>query len=133
MPELCKAYTPGKADQDLNARITRLEQIVEMALPQFCVPDASSSYSVDRNSSTGPARHRTSSSGEDDSNSQNEEQDTRGGIFQSGNWYGASASGSVVPASVIEQVTCYSRLLKMLIVNRGDRLSTPVYRLPVER
>ncbi|KAF9567328.1 hypothetical protein CPC08DRAFT_703234 [Agrocybe pediades] len=102
VPELCKAYTPGKADQDLNARITRLEQIVEMALPQFCVPDPSSSFTSERNPAT--TRHRTASSGEDDSNSQNEEQDPSGGIFQSGNWYGASASGSVVPASVIEQI-----------------------------
>lgn len=33
-----------------------------------------------------------------------DEQDPSGGTFQSGKWYGNSASGSVAPASVLEQV-----------------------------
>ncbi|PPQ94026.1 hypothetical protein CVT25_009874 [Psilocybe cyanescens] len=102
VPELCKAYTPGKADQDLNARISRLEHIIEVALPQYCSPGTPSSYAMDQNSFTG--RHRTPSNGEDDARSQTEEQDPSGGIFQSGKWYGNSASGSVAPASVIDQI-----------------------------
>ncbi|KDR83690.1 hypothetical protein GALMADRAFT_236024 [Galerina marginata CBS 339.88] len=101
VPELCKAYTPGKADQDLNARISRLEHIIEMALPQFCTPETPNSYTMEHNSASG--RHRTPSNGEDD-RSQTEEQDPSSGIFQSGKWYGASASGSIAPASVIEQI-----------------------------
>lgn len=102
VPELCKAYTPGKADQDLNARISRLEHIIEMALPQFCSPGTPVSYALDQSSLA--ARHSTPSNGEDDTRSQTEEQDPSNGIFQSGKWYGTSASGSVAPASVIEQV-----------------------------
>ncbi|CAA7259812.1 unnamed protein product [Cyclocybe aegerita] len=105
VPELCKAYTPGKADQDLNARLSRLEHIIEMALPQFCTPGSTAGtpapYSSEHISNT---RHRTPSNGDDDTRSQTEEQDPSGGIFQSGKWYGNSASGSVAPASVIEQI-----------------------------
>ncbi|KAH9482704.1 putative transcriptional regulatory protein C1F7.11c [Psilocybe cubensis] len=102
VPDLCKAYTPGKADQDLNARISRLEQIIEVALPQYCSPGTPGSYVLDQNSFNG--RHRTPSNGEDDTRSHSEEQDPSGGIFQSGRWYGNSASGSVAPASVIDQI-----------------------------
>ncbi|KAJ7638866.1 fungal-specific transcription factor domain-containing protein [Roridomyces roridus] len=84
VPELCKPYMPGKTDQDVNVRLARLEHIVEMALPQFCPP-----------SSPGPHRLQ-----EEDA----DEQDPRGGSFQSGKWYGNSASGSVAPASVLEQL-----------------------------
>lgn len=108
VPELCKAYTPGKADQDLNARILRLEHIVEMALPQFCSPSGTPlAYPIDQSSMH--ARQRTPSNGEDDTRSQTEEQDPSNGIFQSGKWYGTSASGSVAPASVIEQVCVRTR------------------------
>lgn len=100
---MCKAYTPGKADQDLHARISRLEQIVEQALPQFCTPGTPSTYPNEQYQSN--TRHRTPSNGDDDSRSQTDEQDLSGGIFQSGKWYGTSASGSVAPASVIEQVS----------------------------
>lgn len=41
---------------------------------------------------------------DDDNRSQTEEQDPSGGTFQSGKWYGNSASGSIAPASVLEQV-----------------------------
>ncbi|KAF8913948.1 fungal-specific transcription factor domain-containing protein [Gymnopilus junonius] len=103
VPELCKAYTPGKADQDLNARISRLEHIIEMALPQFCSPSGTPlSYGLDQSSSS--ARQITPSNGEDDTRSQTEEQDPSNGIFQSGKWFGSSASGSVAPASVIELI-----------------------------
>ncbi|KIJ56788.1 hypothetical protein M422DRAFT_150057 [Sphaerobolus stellatus SS14] len=35
IPELCKPYTPGKSEIDLHVRVARLEQIIEMALPQY--------------------------------------------------------------------------------------------------
>lgn len=102
VPELCKAYTPGKADQDLSVRLSRIEQIIEMALPQFCAPGTPNSSSLDANMSY--ERQRSISVTEDDTRSQTEEQDPSGGTFQSGKWYGNSASGSVAPASVLEQV-----------------------------
>ncbi|KAG6837432.1 hypothetical protein H0H93_009526 [Arthromyces matolae] len=92
VPDLCKAYTPGKADQDLNARLSRLEHIIEMALPQYCSPG-------------GPSLQRRSVSDlDDDSPSQTEDQDPNGGSFQSGKWYGKSALGSVAPRSVLDQL-----------------------------
>ncbi|GLB33863.1 putative fungal specific transcription factor [Lyophyllum shimeji] len=97
VPELCKAYTPGKADQDLSVRLSRLEHIIEMALPQFCTPGTPHSSGNASNS-----RRRSMSVGEDESPSQTEDQDPSGGTFQSGKWYGTSASTSVAPASVLE-------------------------------
>ncbi|KAF8897583.1 fungal-specific transcription factor domain-containing protein [Infundibulicybe gibba] len=102
VPELCKAYTPGKADHDLGARIARLEHIIETALPQFCTPGTPGSSIMDVFTSN--ERPRSSSILEEDAHSQNEEQDPSGGTFQSGKWYGNSASGSVAPASVLEQL-----------------------------
>jgi hypothetical protein len=101
VPELCKAYTPGKNDQDFNFRLSRLEHIIETALPQFCTSESSRS-SLEAVISNG--RQRSISPGDDDTRSQTEEQDPSGGTFQSGKWYGNSASGSVAPAPVIEQV-----------------------------
>lgn len=98
VPELCKAYTPGKADHDLSARIARLEQIIEAALPQFCLGSTAHSGSDDLQ------RPRSSSVGDDDNHSQPDDQDPSGGTFQSGKWYGNSASGSVAPGTVLEQV-----------------------------
>ncbi|KAG8902432.1 hypothetical protein FRB99_004495, partial [Tulasnella sp. 403] len=34
VPELCKNYQPGKTE-DFNARLSRLEQIIDMAFPQY--------------------------------------------------------------------------------------------------
>ncbi|EAU84829.2 nuclear protein [Coprinopsis cinerea okayama7 len=107
VPELCKAYTPGKADQDLSARISRLEQIIEVALPQYWNPTAhartsSTPAAVENNSFR--ERRRSPSVPDDDTRSQTEEQDPSGGTLQSGKWYGNSASGSVAPAYVIEQL-----------------------------
>ena len=99
MPELCKAYTPGKTDQDLSVRLARLEHIIELALPQYFHGSASPPpVSSDRH-------NRANSEGPDEDNrSITDEQDPSGGTFQSGKWYGNSASGSVAPASVLEQV-----------------------------
>ena len=99
VPDLCKAYTPGKIDQDLSVRVSRLEHIIEQAFPQLSSPETPSLYSHDANMIVG---HRSPSNGEDDNRSQTEE--PIGGVFQSGKWYGNGALGSVAPASVIEQV-----------------------------
>ncbi|KAH7926754.1 hypothetical protein BV22DRAFT_1086232 [Leucogyrophana mollusca] len=99
VPELCKAYTPGKTDQDLSVRLARLEHIIELALPQYF-------NSGSRSSVSGGDRQRSGSEGpdEEDNRSMTDEQDPSGGTFQSGKWYGNSASGSVAPASVLEQL-----------------------------
>ncbi|KAJ7682751.1 fungal-specific transcription factor domain-containing protein [Mycena polygramma] len=94
VPELCKAYMPGKSDQDVSVRLARLEHIVEMALPQFCPPGTPGPG--------GSADHRHAQ--DDDARSLPDEQDPRNGTFQSGKWYGNSASGSIAPGSVLEQV-----------------------------
>ena len=98
IPELCKAYTPGKTDQDATVRLARLEHVVRIALPQFA-------HHLLDSGSISEGHMRTGSPGlDDDAHSQNEEQDPHGGTFQSGKWYGNSASGSVTTASVLEQV-----------------------------
>lgn len=105
VPELCKAYTPGKADHDLSARIARLEQIIEAALPQLWSGTAINDLGAT------VQRPRSPSVVEDDSRSQPDEQDPSGGTFQSGKWYGNSASGSVAPASVLEQLQHVTNLV----------------------
>jgi hypothetical protein len=99
VPELCKAYTPGKTDQDISVRLARLEHIIELALPQyFHSPDSPSVAPSDR-------LNRACSEGPDEDNrSITDELGPSGGTFQSGKWYGNSASGSVAPASVLEQL-----------------------------
>lgn len=84
----------------MNVRLSRIEQVLEMALPQF--------FSADPLGAENQNNHnRSVSMGlDDDTHSQNEEQDPSGGTFQSGKWYGNSASGSVATASVLEQVSC---------------------------
>jgi hypothetical protein len=110
VPELCKAYTPGKADQDLSARLARLEQIIEVALPQYWNGNVSTTPNAMGSSSTPESsllrdRQRSPSILDDDNRSQGEDQDPSGGRIQSGKWYGNSASGSVAPGSVLEQVS----------------------------
>ncbi|KAH0840133.1 hypothetical protein J3R83DRAFT_1110 [Lanmaoa asiatica] len=99
VPDLCKAYTPGKADQDISVRLARLEHIIELALPQYfhgsTSPSAAPSDQHNPASSEGP---------DEDNRSMTDEQDPSGGTFQGGRWYGNSASGSVAPASVLEQL-----------------------------
>ncbi|KAK2466252.1 hypothetical protein APHAL10511_001894 [Amanita phalloides] len=101
VPDLCKPYTPGKADQDMNVRITRLEHIVQAALPHYWSSNSSMALqaaAADRKSSP--------SIGDDDNGSITEDHDPMGGTFQSGKWYGNSVSGSVAPGSVLEQLKC---------------------------
>jgi len=48
-------------------------------------------------------------------NSQADDEDPSGGTFQSGKWYGNSASGSVAGASVLEQVYLVKSLNQLSI------------------
>ncbi|KAA1466416.1 hypothetical protein DENSPDRAFT_831235 [Dentipellis sp. KUC8613] len=109
VPELCKAYTPGKPDQDIHLRLARLEHIIEVALPQF-VSGPLSGLSRGSHQSTSPGP-------EGGSHSQADEEDLGAGTFQSGKWYGSSASGSVAPAHVLEQ-------LQHVVTGNGDSAST---------
>ncbi|CAK5275627.1 unnamed protein product [Mycena citricolor] len=94
VPELCKPYMPGKSDQDVSARLARVERILEIALPQFSDGHSYRSASIE----AGHIHH------DEDSGSLPDDQDPRGGTFQSGKWYGNSASGSIAPGSVLEQL-----------------------------
>ncbi|KAF8195834.1 fungal-specific transcription factor domain-containing protein [Mycena galopus ATCC 62051] len=94
VPELCKAYMPGKSDQDVSVRLARLEHIIEMALPQFVPPGTPGDASA--------SAHRPML--DDETRSLPDEQDPRNGTFQSGRWYGNSASGSIAPGTVLEQL-----------------------------
>ncbi|KAI0349425.1 hypothetical protein OH77DRAFT_1415061 [Trametes cingulata] len=100
VPELCKSYTPGKTDQDIHVRLARLEHIIETALPQYwshgnATPNSDASGPHDRRRSMSPV--------EDGNRSQAEDEDPSGGIFESGRWYGKSASGLVAAPAVLEQ------------------------------
>lgn len=102
VPELCKSYTPGKADQDIHIRLARLEQIVEAALPQYW----SHGHGTPPSDGGGSQDKRRSMSPIDDGNrSQPEDEDPSGGMFESGRWYGKSASGLVAAPAVLEQVS----------------------------
>ncbi|KAH9049062.1 fungal-specific transcription factor domain-containing protein [Lactarius hengduanensis] len=101
VPELCKAYTPGKPDQDIHLRLARLEHIIEVALPEFA--SGSGPTSKDR----WPREHARSlspSGADTGTHSQAEDDDIGSGTFQSGRWYGTSASGSIAPSSVLQQL-----------------------------
>ena len=88
-------------------RLTRLEQIIELALPQYAHshPGTPSPPYFDQ-AVSGAQRRSLSISPDDDNHSHTEDQDPGGGggTFESGRWYGDSVSGSVAPGSVIEQV-----------------------------
>ncbi|EIW61968.1 uncharacterized protein TRAVEDRAFT_117517 [Trametes versicolor FP-101664 SS1] len=101
VPELCKSYTPGKTDQDIHVRLARLEHIVETALPHYWsrgddTPNSDGSGHNDRRRSMSPA--------DDGNRSPAEDEDPSGGIFESGRWFGKSASGIVAAPSVLEQL-----------------------------
>ncbi|CCM01598.1 uncharacterized protein FIBRA_03658 [Fibroporia radiculosa] len=106
VPELCKAYTPGKTDQDIHVRLARLEHIVENALPHYWHQDHSSgSPEV-----IGDRRRSPSPSADDGNRSQAEDEDPCGGMFESGRWFGNSASGSVAAPVVLEQLQHVDKL-----------------------
>lgn len=102
VPELCKSYTPGKTDQDIHVRLARLEQIVEAALPHYW----SQGNGTPASDGSGPHdRHRSESPADDGNRSPVEDEDPSGGYFESGRWYGKSASGLVTAPAVLEQVS----------------------------
>ena len=118
VPDLCKAYTPGKPDQDIHLRLARLEHIIEIALPQFASGSGFSSkdgWSRERIRSLSP-------SADTGAHSQADEDDFGGGTFQSGKWYGTSASGSIAPGSVLQQV---GSLIPPASWYLNDRISAP--------
>ena len=105
MPDLCKAYTPGKSDQDIHARLSRLEHIIEVALPQYANGPVSgpSSPAVDASVHSRIAGSRSLTP--DDDGSQGEDGDIGVGTFdKGGKWFGNSVSGSVAPVTMLEQV-----------------------------
>jgi hypothetical protein len=93
-------------------RLSRLEHIIEMALPQFYTPGTPGSSAT-----IGDHRRSGSAGLEDDMQSHHEEQDPSGGTFQSGKWYGNSASSSLATASVLEQVGLVSNTYAFVIFN----------------
>lgn len=107
MPELCKSYTPGKTDQDIHVRLARLEQIIETALPHYW-----SQGNATPGSESGD-RRRSMSPMDDGNHSQPEDEDPNGGMFESGRWYGKSASGLVAAPAVLEQVRVHWRSCAM--------------------
>jgi hypothetical protein len=92
-------------------RLSRIEHIIEMALPQFCSPGTLGSSTA-----IGDNRRSGSAGLDDDLQSQHEEQDPSGGTFQSGKWYGNSASGSLSTASVLQQVGLMSYMYAFFFV-----------------
>ncbi|OSD04240.1 hypothetical protein PYCCODRAFT_1387107 [Trametes coccinea BRFM310] len=110
VPELCKPYTPGKTDQDIHVRLARLEHIIETALPHYwsqgvATPSSEAGGAHDRRRSMSPA--------EDGRRSPAEDEDPSGDIFESGRWYGKSASGLVAAPAVLEQ-------LEHMVPNQGS-------------
>ncbi|TBU40114.1 hypothetical protein BD309DRAFT_927740 [Dichomitus squalens] len=97
VPELCKPYTPGKTDQDIHVRLARLEQIVETALPHYW-SQGHGSPACDGD------KFRSMSPTDDGNRSPVEDEDPSGGYFESGRWYGKSASGLVAAPAVLEQL-----------------------------
>ncbi|QRV72662.1 Fungal specific transcription factor domain [Ceratobasidium sp. AG-Ba] len=107
VPELCKNYTPGKGEGDLNLRIARLEQIIEMALPHFSSSvSISSSGEITSPQQMHPSYSRSASPSNeaDDNVAVGATLDIAGGTLQAGKWYGASALGSVSVAPILEQL-----------------------------
>ncbi|KAJ8481774.1 hypothetical protein ONZ51_g5768 [Trametes cubensis] len=108
VPELCKSYTPGKTDQDIHVRLARLEHIIETALPQYW----SQGNATPSEAGGFHDRRRSMSPGDDGNRSQAEDEDPSGGIFESGRWYGKSASGLVAAPAVLEE-------LQNMVPNQG--------------
>ncbi|KAH8105858.1 fungal-specific transcription factor domain-containing protein [Cristinia sonorae] len=95
VPELCKAYTPGKTDQDVNLRLSRLEHIVEAALPHYW-------KSAIHEGTEGRRSH--SPSADDDNRSQADDEEMNGGTFESGKWYGNTAFAYIAAPAVLSKL-----------------------------
>ncbi|CAE6470126.1 unnamed protein product [Rhizoctonia solani] len=107
VPELCKNYTPGKGEGDLNLRIARLEQIIEMALPHISASVSITSSGEIVSSQQGrPSYSRSASPSNetDEGTGAGATLESAGGTLQSGKWYGASALGSVSVVPILEQL-----------------------------
>lgn len=92
VPELCKAYSPGKPDQDVHSRLTRIESVLEAAVPQLW---SQSDHHFDP---------RSVSPGMEDDTGIAETNDNMTGVFYKGSWLGSSAVGSIASPIVLEQV-----------------------------
>jgi hypothetical protein len=92
VPELCKAYSPGKPDQDVHSRLARIESVLEAAAPQLWLQ---SDHNFGR---------RSVSPGMEDDTGIAEGNDNMTGVFYRGSWLGSSAVGSIASPIVLEQV-----------------------------
>lgn len=110
VPELCKAYSPGKPDQDVHSRLARIESVLESAVPQLW-SQSDHSFSC-----------RSASPGMEDDPGIPEGNDNMTGVFYRGSWLGSSAVGSIASPIVLEQVgSALSAYFSVLI---GFRLTT---------
>lgn len=116
VPELCHAYQPGKGEGDLHLRLARVEQILELALPQFS--GTSSPGSADHVHLHRHHREMSILSSPDDSNREDDLPNGGAGTLQSGRWFGASAVGSVSSAPILEQVMIYYCVPQLCQINR---------------
>ncbi|KAI0692567.1 fungal-specific transcription factor domain-containing protein [Cytidiella melzeri] len=100
VPELCQPYTPGKSDQDLHARLARVEHVLAVALPDHW----NASHSGSHHGNGTDHRGSPSPGADDDKASQGDDEDVSGGIYDSGRWYGNAASGSVAASAMLEKL-----------------------------
>ncbi|KAG9049504.1 hypothetical protein FS837_009984, partial [Tulasnella sp. UAMH 9824] len=123
VPELCKNYQPGKTE-DFNARLTRIEQIIEQAFPQYASGDLTSPPSPrDFGSFSGNLPGTNGQWNNDQAMEIDRSQDDpkssvssrssspgpggpepSGGMLEAGKWFGTSALGSVNSRPIIEQL-----------------------------
>lgn len=109
VPELCKAYSPGKPDQDVHSRLARIESVLEAAVPQLW---SQSDNSFNRGST---------SPGLEDDVGIPEGNDNMTGVFYRGSWLGSSAVGSIASPIVLEQVNLISNTYSFVLI--GFRLT----------
>lgn len=125
VPELCKNYQPGKTE-DFNARLSRIEQIIDQVFPQYASGELTSPSSPREFSANLPGTNGPWGSINNGSNdqlmeldrSQDDQKSTAssrssspvpgpepsGGMLEAGKWFGTSALGSVNSRPIIEQV-----------------------------
>ena len=104
VPELCKAYSPGKPDQDVHSRLTRIESVLEAAVPQLW---SQSDHNFDP---------RSVSPGMEDDAGIAEGNDNMTGVFYKGSWLGSSAVGSIASPIVLEQVRSTSNTYSTVLI-----------------
>ncbi|KAG8973764.1 hypothetical protein FRC05_008183 [Tulasnella sp. 425] len=125
VPELCKNYQPGKTE-DFNARLSRIEQIIDQVFPQYASGELTSPSSPREFSANLPGTNGPWGSINNGSNdqlmeldrSQDDQKSTAssrssspvpgpepsGGMLEAGKWFGTSALGSVNSRPIIEQL-----------------------------